>query len=218
VLTRTRTNDPRVSLLQERKIPFITHGRTMENEPHAWVDTDNAGAFELAARALIERGHRRIAFINGMPNMTFAALREQGFRRAVGLAGIQSEHCEVHYTELSAAAGEEVTQKLLEQVLPPTAIVCATDAAALGAMAAIRKSGKVVGGDVSVIGYGNTEAAQYASPPLTSIDHSIAENGRHIAQLLLRLMAGEAPALLNQLETPNLLLRESVAEVTPLGL
>lgn len=216
VLTRTRTRDPRVQLLQERKIPFVTHGRTIENAPHAWVDTDNAGAFELATQALIERGHRRIAFINGMPYMTFATLREQGFRRAIEQAGISVDYCEVHYTELSAASGEQIAMHLMDRALPPSAIVCATDAVALGVMAAIRKSGKVVGQDVSVTGYGNTEAAQYASPPLTSIDHATAENGRHIAQLLLRLMAGEAPDQLNQLEIPNLLLRESVAEVTPM--
>ncbi|NJS37456.1 MAG: LacI family transcriptional regulator, partial [Brachymonas sp.] len=100
VLTRTRTHDPRVALLQERKIPFITHGRTIDNAPHAWVDTDNEGAFEQATAALVALGHRRIGLINGMPHMTFAQLREQGFRKAVALAGLKEAACPVHYTEL----------------------------------------------------------------------------------------------------------------------
>jgi LacI family transcriptional regulator len=211
VLTRTRTHDPRVKLLQERKIPFITHGRTIDNAPHAWLDTDNEGAFEQATQALIDLGHRRIAFINGMPHMTFASLREQGFRQALQRAQIDQDTCPVHYTELTAQSGEHIASQLLRLVAPPTAIVCATDTVALGAMAAVRSAGLQVGRDVSVMGYGNTEAGQYAWPALASIDHAISSNGRHIAELLLRLIAGESVSQLQVLETPNLLMRASVA-------
>jgi LacI family transcriptional regulator len=211
VLTRTRTNDPRVKLLQERKIPFITHGRTIDNAPHAWLDTDNEGAFEQATQALIDLGHRRIALINGMPHMTFASLREQGFRQAIERAKINAANCPVHYTELTAESGEHVASQLLRIAAPPTAILCATDTVALGAMAAVRSAGLQVGRDVSVMGYGNTEAGQYAWPPLASIDHAILDNGRRIAQLLLRLIAGESVAQLQVLEAPNILMRASVA-------
>jgi LacI family transcriptional regulator len=214
VLTRTRTLDPRVKLLQERKIPFVTHGRTVDNAPHAWVDTDNEGAFEQATQALIARGHHRIALINGMPNMTFASLREQGFRKALRDAQLDESLCPVHYTELTGSAGEQVARQLLQLAAPPTAILCATDTVALGAMKAVKAASLQVGRDVSVMGYGNTEAGQFADPPLASIDHAIVDNGRHVAQLLMRLMSGEhsAPlADLHVLETPNLLLRESVA-------
>ena len=210
VLTRTRTDDARVALLQERKIPFITHGRTLDNAPHSWVDTDNAGAFEQATKALIDLGHQRIGLINGMAHMTFAHLREQGFRQALSQAGLKIDHCPVHYTELTAESGSHVAREMLRCSPGPTAILCATDTVALGAMQAIREAGKQVGRDISVMGYGNTEAGQFAFPPLASIDHAIVDNGRHLAQLLIRLMAGESAGLLQQLETPNLLMRASV--------
>ena len=209
VLTRTRTNDPRVRLLQERKIAFVTHGRTLHNAPHAWVDTDNEGAFEQATRALIELGHQRIALINGMAHMTFAHLRERGFRQALEHAGLAPDRYPVHYTELTAESGVQAARQLLRLPLAPTAIVCATDAVAMGAMQAIREIGQEVGQSVSVVGYGNTEAGQYAYPPLASIDHATADNGRHIAQLLLRAMAGEPVHQLQRLEMPNLLMRSS---------
>lgn len=209
VLTRTRTDDPRVRLLQKRGIPFITHGRTLSNDPHAWVDTDNQGAFEQATRALLELGHRRIGLINGMPNMTFACLREQGFRQALRQVGVSEQDSPVRYTELTAESGAQAARELLALPGAPTALVCATDTVALGAMHAIREAGKVVGQDVSVTGYGNTEAGQYAFPPLASIDHATTENGRHLAQLLLRAIAGEAVDQLQRLETPKLMLRAS---------
>jgi LacI family transcriptional regulator len=211
VLTRTRTNDPRVKLLQDRKIPFVTHGRTVDNAPHAWLDTDNEGAFEQATQALIDLGHRRIALINGMPHMTFASLREQGFRRALSQAKINADACPVHYTELTAESGEHIASQLLRTPEPPSAILCATDTVALGAMAAVRAAGLQVGRDVSVMGYGNTEAGQYAWPALASVDHAIVDNGRSIAQLLLRLIAGENVMELQKLESPKLLMRASVA-------
>jgi LacI family transcriptional regulator len=215
VLTRTRTNDARVSLLQERNIPFVTHGRTVDNAPHAWLDTDNEGAFEQATQALIDLGHRRIAFINGMPHMTFASLREQGFRTALSRAQIDIADCPIHYTELTAESGEHVAKQLLRLENRPSAILCATDTVALGAMAAIRAAGLTVGRDVSVMGYGNTEAGQYTWPALASMDHAVIDNGRKIGDLLLRLMAGESYADLQTLETPKLLHRASVAAFVP---
>lgn len=216
LLARTRANDPRVSLLQQRGIPFVTHGRTQSNEPHAWVDADNELAFFLAAQRLISLGHRRIGFINAQPNLTFAALREQGFRRAISEHQLLAHECPVRHGEVTAISGEQLATELLSAQgagsahgRPVTALLCATDAIALGAMAAIRRLGLTVGRDVSVIGYGNTDAGQYADPPLSTIDHAIVDNGRHLADLLLRRMAGEGVTELTRLEPVDLIPRLS---------
>ena len=79
----------------------------------------------------------------------------------------------------------------------------------MGAMASIRQASLTVGRDISVIGYGNTESGQYAEPPLTTIDHAVVDNGKHLADLLLRQLAGEAPATLTRLEPVNLIARQS---------
>ncbi len=213
VLTRTRTRDPRVQLLQERKIPFVTYGRTLDNAPHAWVDTDSAGAFELATRTLLDLGHQRIALINGMVHMSFASLYEQGFRKALREAGFAPDACPVHYTDMTGRAGHHVAAQLLgasDAKARPTAFVCATDAIALGVMAAVREAGLSVGKDVSVIGYGNSEAGQFSQPPLASFEHEIFENGRRVAQLLLQLISGNPPNQPQVLEPAKLLLRASV--------
>ena len=76
-------------------------------------------------------------------------------------------------------------------------------------MHAVRRAGLVVGRDVSVIGYGNTDAGQYAEPPLTTIDHATVDNGRHLADMLLRKMAGEPPQSLARLEPVNLIARQT---------
>lgn len=216
LLARTRANDPRVSLLQQRGIPFVTHGRTQFNKPHAWVDADNELAFFQAAQRLVSLGHRRIGFINGQTNLTFAVLREQGFRRAVDQHGLVAQDCPVRHGEVTAASGDQLATELLSvPTRPITALLCATDAIALGAMAAIRRLGLRVGRDVSVIGYGNSDAGQYADPPLSTIDHAIVDNGRHLADLLLRRMAGENDADLTRLEPVHLVPRLSDGPCIP---
>lgn len=221
ILARTRIRDPRVALLQDQGVPFITHGRTQHNAPHAWVDSDNERAFFLAASRLVHLGHRHIAFINGPADMTFAALREQGFRRALAESGRDSAACPVLYGDVSAQSGEQIAAGLLAARRGPdgagavTAFLCATDAIALGAMHAVRKAGLVVGCDISVIGYGNTEAGQYAEPPLTTIDHAIVDNGKHLADLLLRKMNGEPPQGLTRLEPVQLVARQSDGPCPP---
>lgn len=211
ILARTRANDPRVSMLHEQGIPFITHGRTKSNAAHAWVDADNEQAFHIATARLARLGHRRIGLINGPSEMTFAALRAQGFLRALDDHGLDRDQCPIRHCEVQGKAAAEVAAQLLAHPASRrvTALVCATDAMALGAMQAIRSAGHAVGRDVSVIGYGNTEAGELADPPLTTIDHAIVDNGRHLADLLMRRMQGEPPQSLTRLEPVHLLARGS---------
>lgn len=214
ILTRTRPRDARVALLQARGIPFVTHGRTLHNEPHAWVDTDNERAMRLAVGRLVSLGHRRIAMINGPGELTFALLRRQGFERGLTDAGIDPARCPVVHSELTAAAAQAAAIELLnpaDRAQRPTALVCANDVLALGAAMACRHSGLRVGKDVSLTGYGNSESAEFADPPLTTVDHQVFESGGHLASLLLRRMAGEDAAQLHELEPVRLIERASIA-------
>lgn len=213
VLTRPRTNDPRVALLQDKRIPFITYGRTTDNTPHAWVASDSAGAIEAATIKLVELGHTKIAFINGMTNMSFAVLSEMGFREAMLRAGLQPDRYAVQYTNLSADAGAAAAAQLMALDKPPSAIICVTDNLAFGAMLAIRNAGKVVGVDVALIGYGNSNACKYVVPPLATIDHDNVGNGRHLAEHLLGLIAGGQVADHQITEPARLVLRASIGGV-----
>ena len=213
ILARTRSFDARVTLLQERGVPFVTHGRTESNAPHAWLDTDNEEAFYQATRRLIALGHRRLALINGPDFMTYAGLRKRGFLRACLEAGITGPDSVDVHCEVTASAGEQAALAVLQRGAPsalPTALVCATDVQALGAMAACRARGLQIGKDIAVTGYGNTEAGAYASPPLSTIEHAIVDNGRHLADMLLGVMAGKDIATLNRLEPIHFIERASV--------
>jgi LacI family transcriptional regulator len=208
ILSRTRMDDPRVALLQSRGVPFVTYGRTASTTPHAWVDTDNERAFELATQRLLSMGHRAVHFINGPAPYAFAQLRERGWRRALRAAKGRGR---MVHSELTSAGGDAAAQGLLARDPRCTALLCANDTLALGALAAVKRAGRAVGkpGGVSVVGYGNTEAGRYADPALTTIDYSIEDNGRRLARSVLELLAGRPCAQLQHLEPVRLVPRDS---------
>ena len=114
------------------------------------------------------------------------------------------------FTEVTAQAGEQAAHDVFSSGLAPTALVCATDTQALGAMAACRQAGLQVGVQIAVSGYGNTEAGAYAVPPLSTIEHGIVDNGRHLADMLLRVIAGEDPQAFRRIEPVQLIERASL--------
>lgn len=210
LLVRTRVTDARVELVRKAHIPFVTYGRTETAEPYAWVDTDNEKAFYLATLRQIEFGHQRIALLNGPLEYNFVRLREKGYSRALAKHRIASDRLLMLNGDLSEVSGYALCRSLLVSAVAPTAIVCATDAMAIGAIAACRERGIEVGKEMSVVGYGNSSASAFSDPPLTTIDHAVFENGRHIGQSLLRLIRGEAkPADIHYLEPVVLVPRKS---------
>lgn len=210
MIMRTRVNDARVELARKARIPFVTHGRTESTEPYAWVDTDNEKAFYLATQRQIEFGHRAIALLNGSLEYYFARLRQNGYMRALVEHGLTPDPLLMLNGELSEVSGYALCRSLLISAHPPTAILCATDAMAIGAVAACRERGIEVGKHISIMGYGNSSASSFCDPPLTTIDHAVFENGRHIGLSLLRLLQGEAkPADIHYLEPVVLVPRKS---------
>lgn len=209
VVVRTLLRDPRVKLLHEQGIPFVTYGRSELGFEHPWVDTDNEGAFELATWRLLENGHRHIALLNGPAIYTFAQLRQRGFEKALRKAGLTPRSAWMRHSDLTESGGYTLARQWLSERERPSALVCANDAMAIGAIAACREAGLRVGSDISIIGYGNSDASRYCDPPLTTIEHRVAENGRHIGQLLLAQLEMDGSTPGHYLEPVELVARQS---------
>jgi LacI family transcriptional regulator len=208
VVARTRPEDDRVKLLTRQNVPFVTYGQTLQEQAHAWIDVDNVQAFYAATQRLIAFGHSRIALLNASLTYTFSQLREDGYRRAMDEAGL-SAHAQVRYGETAARVGFATANALLGAASPPSALLCVTDSLALGAMAACREAGKTVGQDVSVIGFGNSDAARYAFPGLTTIEQTTHGIGEKLAQFLMRRIEGGGVHDLQSLEPTRIVVRQS---------
>ncbi len=82
---------------------------------------------------------------------------------------------------------------------PPTALICDLDLLAFGAMAALRDLGLAVGSEVSVLGYGDVPMADLHSPPLSTWSQDAETAGGWVAEMLLALINGTAPEILQRL-------------------
>jgi LacI family transcriptional regulator len=160
-----------------------------DTEFPAVISTNRQGVLE-AMRYLLALGHRRIGFITGRMDLQSAVRRFDGYRDALGEAGIPfvpALTVEGDYTREKGFAG---ALRLLTQPDPPTAIMASSDDTALGVYDAAAKLGLRIPDDLSVIGFDNTPAGALLNPPLTTVDQFIEKMGALAAEILLNLIQG----------------------------
>ncbi len=138
-----------------------------------------------AAQYLIRNQHRRIGFINGEVWMDAAADRLTGYCQALAQYQIPFDPGLIMNGDWLPLGGAECAARLLALDDPPTAIFCANDLMAIGAMSAAQDAGRRVPHDLSIIGYDDQELARYTQPPLTTVVLPNYAMGRRAAKLLI---------------------------------
>lgn len=191
VIVRTRRHDERIAMLQEAGLPFVCHGRTESRVPYAFVDGDGEAGFREATARLISLGHRRIAHLAAPDQFTFAELRARGWHMAMRAAGLADDLKTICAS--TEEAGEASAAALLATSDRPTALICATDRIAIGAVRAVQAAGLVVGRDIAVTGHDNIHAARFTHPALTTMELDVRSVGESLADKLLHVIGGGMP-------------------------
>ncbi len=166
------------------------------------VVSDAEMAGELAARHLLDLGHRHCAFIGPAIDATAFRLRERGFTRQLRSAGVPITSDALRRTSATVAGGMQAMRALLALRPRPTAVFCANDLVALGALKACAMARVSVPGEVSIVGCDDIDLAQLVTPELTTIAVPARELGARAARLLIRQLAGEAPPPANRTRRP----------------
>ena len=209
IILRTLEVDPRVDYLLKEGFPFVTHGRTARMAEHDWFDIDGEKAFMDATSHLIKLGHHRVGFVGGGKEFFSAQLRLKGYRKMMEETYHKKISSLEHPGNLTGLGGETAARNLLKQNSPPTAILCANDATALGVIKAARELGLQIPQQLSVIGYDGIALGGYLDPPLTTLTFSIEESGREIVAMLLRRLKGPDLPVTSKLASATLKLRGS---------
>jgi DNA-binding LacI/PurR family transcriptional regulator len=166
-------------------------------EPFASIRIDDRAGGRLAAEYLLERGHRRCAFVGDCDVPDYAIRtsdwRLEGYREALREAG---EDLPEDYIALAPHSRENArvsAHRLLDLPAPPTAIFVASDYQAVGVLKAARERGLEVPAELAVIGFDDLDIANYIG--LTTIHQPLEESGRVAVELLLaRLSNPSRPA------------------------
>ncbi|MFL6636771.1 MAG: LacI family DNA-binding transcriptional regulator [Massilia sp.] len=164
-----------------------------------------------ATMHLIEHGHSRIGFINGEHWIEAAAERLKGYRQALSTADIPFDPALVRSGDWQVAAGYDNALSLLDLAQRPTALFCANDLMAIGALDAARERKLAVPQDLSVVGYDDQDIARYTHPPLTTVLLPNYEMGHWAADsLIAEVRTNHASKAVIKMECP-LVARDSVA-------
>ncbi|TYC52146.1 LacI family transcriptional regulator [Rhodobacterales bacterium] len=209
IVTRTEVDDPRIAYLKEHNFPFVAHGRTSDPTGYAWFDIDNAAAFADGVRHLYSLGHERIGFVGSSLDLNFALQRRQGYRKGLETLGLAHDPDLETLQVFSEKGGFAGARELLSLDRPPTALICVTDALAIGAVQFCREIGLKAGSDVTVIGYDGLPVGEYLDTPLTTFSQSAQEAGARVARMLIQVLDGKDPTSLQALAQANLIRRAS---------
>jgi len=173
------------------------------------VSSDDVdGAFQ-AVKYLISLGHRRIAHIQGPELVLNANARLKGYRNAMLSLGPLPKELVAKADSYREEDGFASMEGLLSLPEPPTAVFCANDNLAAGALRAAIARGVKVPRELSIIGYGNSLSSIDSSPRISSVDQGGPQIGLHAAELMLDLIFGREPLTRAQRVSARLVFRDS---------
>ena len=139
ILATATPVSPIVERIEALGLPMVFVNRYAEGVKVDAALADNAEGGFLAGRYLVELGHRRIGFISGQRDVSTSRYRGLGFRRALESAGVPLPDALTRGGAFSHRGGLEYCTELLSIPEPPTAIFCANDVIAFGALDAARR-------------------------------------------------------------------------------
>ncbi|MGC3953239.1 MAG: LacI family DNA-binding transcriptional regulator [Propionicimonas sp.] len=190
-------------------LPVVLINAAVEAMPFARVSCDDGLAMEQALGHLLSLGHERVGLLLGPEDHVPSELKLAGAERLAHRYGRKLAPELVAHSQYSLEAGQASSAQLLEA--GATGIACASDMLALGAIRAVRRAGRKVPDDVSVVGYDDSALMNSTEPALTTVRQPIEPMGRAAVDLLARMINGGATPNQELLFEPELVVRSSTA-------
>ncbi len=199
--------------LLERNLPVVLVNAAFEDLGFPRVCVDDAHAVDQAYAHLTSLGHERIGLVLGpadhVPSGRKLAAFEANYRARAAERGADGEDLRtvVARTMFSMEGGHAGTTRLLRAGV--TAVICASDILALGAIRAVRRHGLNVPADVSVVGFDDSPFMNTTDPPLTTVRQPIESMGHAAVALLVTQIAGNSVPTEEMFFEPELVMRGS---------
>ncbi|MCU7553396.1 LacI family transcriptional regulator [Alteromonas sp. ASW11-19] len=193
--------------LASQDVPLVVVNRYIEAIGDRCISLDNVTGGYIATKHLLDLGHRDIGYLSGALFKADGINRLEGHKRALAEAGINYNPNLTYEGNFQAHSGEAGIEALEASGCHYTAVACANDEMASGAINALRSHGKRVPEDVSVIGFDNIDFASYLTPKLTTVDYPVREIGAMAANWILDQVYGNHKVVLEHILTPKLIER-----------
>lgn len=184
--------DVHVEEFKRSPVPIVLAASVEEQAQTPSVNINYEQAIYDSVQLLVEKGHKRIAFVSGPMSEPINSMRKlAGYKRALEEAGIAFDEALVAEGDYSYDSGIEALANLLVQSDKPTAVIAATDEMALGVIHGAQDRGVSIPEDLEVIGFDNTRLSLMVRPQLTTVVQPTYDIGAVAMRLLTKLMNKE---------------------------
>jgi LacI family transcriptional regulator len=181
-------SEPLLTELASHRVPIVSLGSAHPGQGIVSLRVNETEITRVATNHLLGLGHRRIGFITPPPSKNIAQMRIEGFKKAFLDADLQIRPEYLIDGGFELQDGIRGGEELLSLRYPPTAIVAANDLVAIGVISTLKRYGRRVPSDISVVGIDDIQMASLLDPPLTTVAQPIYEMGRQgMENILLRI-------------------------------
>lgn len=204
-----------VNFLKQYKIPFVFMHHLSTNLNFKDIDvfgSDHVYGGYLAAKYLLDLGHRNIISISTRSEWFEFKQRTEGFKKGLAEQHIELPEENLFYGDATYRSAYDIVQKNLEHIKRADAIFAQNDIMAIGAIEALKLNNVDIPGDISVIGYDDIELGTYFRPTLTTIHQSREEIAKMACEQIVKLINTKETARRQQVYIrPRMVIRESCA-------
>lgn len=199
----------------EENLPCCIMDQRFPDFKIGMVEADHVEGSYRAVKHLLDKGYRRIGFLNGSPQYSNSADRLTGYRMALTEAGIEPDESLLYDGNYSWTSGNAAAAKVYADLDRLDALFVANDRMAIGLMKGLRDRGCVFPDDLAIVAYDDSDAARMSDPPLTTVHVPFYEMGRLAAVRVLdqaeAALRGEF-GLFHETLKPSLVVRKSCGD------
>lgn len=199
--------------LSKGKTPIYLMSRYVEEIKDNCISLDNEMGGYLATKTMITKGHTNIAYIAGPQFKPDASERFKGHKRALAEFDLTFNENLFYIGDFKETGGNDGLKYFIDNKATFTALVCANDEMASGAMKYAREHGFNLPRDLAIMGYDNVIFTNYLYPTLTTINNPVPEMGKMAANLVLKDIYKHTGITINHVFQPNLILRDSTPSI-----
>jgi len=178
------------------------------------VTIDNFNSSHKSTEYLCSLGHQRIGFISGLLNSDVCRDRLLGYTSVLSQNGMDYTSKLIFKGDYSYESGEKGAEYFLSLPEPPTAILCANDSMAIGAMKVVQAKGLRVPDDISIIGFDDIEVASRVYPALTTSAAPIKKMAKKSVKMLISIIKGNNIDYQHKILPAKLITRDSCSPIT----
>ncbi|ELM3615378.1 MAG: LacI family DNA-binding transcriptional regulator [Aeromonas sobria] len=207
----TRLSDEALLRYASHMPALIPINRYLPELANRSVWLDNIAGTRAAVEHLVAQGHRHIAFITCDLPIADRQLRLEGYRQGMSHYHLEIKPNWIISQPFTEEGGEQAAARLLEDCPEVTAVLTFNDVMAAGMMAHLRKCGRQIPEDLSIIGFDDILLARYLYPTLTTLHYPIETMAKRAAELAITRLQQQEPGPGRHEFSPSLVIRESVS-------